>query len=179
MKLTVNQIKRGSVNEPYFFDDHADVSELETMNNDIRKISPVHVTGQVTSHGEEFYVNMHIKGEMILPCARTLVDVPYPFDIDANEVFSASAYYGKEEEEQEIHPIQGEVLDLLPFIKENVLLEIPYRVFADHTDQVDSEEAAPSSGKDWEFISETKEDKNVDPRLKKLESFLNNNQEEK
>ncbi|MFD1415481.1 YceD family protein [Oceanobacillus jeddahense] len=176
MKLTVNQIKKGSVNEPYFFDNQADVSELESMNNDIRKISPVHVTGQATMHGEEFYVNFHIKGEITLPCARTLVDVPYPFDIDASEVFSTSAYYGKEEEEQEIHPIQGEVLDLTPYIKENILLEIPFRVFAEN---VDSDEAAPSSGKDWEFVSETKEEKSIDPRLKKLESFLNNKPKEK
>ncbi|CEI84404.1 hypothetical protein J18TS1_13740 [Oceanobacillus oncorhynchi subsp. incaldanensis] len=176
MKLTVNQIRKGSVNEPYFFDSQADVSELETMSNDIRKIPPVHVTGQVTVHGEEFYVNFHVTGEMTLPCARTLVDVPYPFEIDANEVFSASAYYGREEEEQEIHPIQGEVLDLTPYIKENILLEIPFRVFAENAD---SDEAAPSSGKDWEFVSETKEEKPIDPRLKKLESLLNNNQKEK
>lgn len=47
MKLTINQIRKGSVNEPYFFDGQADVTELEMMNNDIRKISPVHVTGQI------------------------------------------------------------------------------------------------------------------------------------
>ncbi|WP_152656488.1 DUF177 domain-containing protein [Oceanobacillus sp. CFH 90083] len=176
MKLTINQIRKGSVNEPYFFDGQADVTELETMNNDIRKITPVHVTGQVTMHGEEFYVNFHIEGEMTLPCARTLVDVPYPFVIDADEIFSASAYYGKEEEEQEIHPIQGEVLDLTPYIKENILLEIPFRVFADNAD---SDGAAPSSGKDWEFVSETKEEKSIDPRLKKLESLLNDNQKDK
>lgn len=136
MKLTVNQIRKGSVNEPYFFDNQTDVSELETMNNDIRKIAPVHVTGQVVVHGEEFYVNFHITGEMTLPCARTLVDVPYPFEIDANEVFSASPYYGSEEEEQEIHPIRGEVLDLTPYIKENILLEIPFRVFAENADSM-------------------------------------------
>ncbi|GIO22313.1 DUF177 domain-containing protein [Oceanobacillus sp. J11TS1] len=176
MKLTINQIRKGSVDEPYFFDSQVDVTELETMKNDIRKITPVHVTGQVIIHGDEFYVNFHIKGEMTLPCARTLVDVPYPFEIDASEVFSTSTYYGKEEEEQEIHPIQGEVLDLTPYIKENILLEIPFRVFADNAD---SDEAAPSSGKGWEFVSETKEEKSIDPRLQKLESLLKNNQKEK
>lgn len=176
MKLTISQIRKGSINEPYFFDSQADVAELEKMNNDIRKISPVHVTGQVITRGEEFYVNFHIEGEMTLPCARTLVDVPYPFEIDADEIFSSSAYYGREEEEQEIHPIQGEVLDLTPYIKENILLEIPFRVFADNAD---SDEAAPSKGKDWEFVSETKEEKSIDPRLKKLESLLNNKPREK
>lgn len=176
MKLTINQIRKGSVNEPYSFDEQVDVGELEALNNDIRVITPVNVTGQVTTHGDEFYVHFHIKGKMTLPCARTLVDVPYPFEIDANEIFSTSAYYGKEEEEQEIHPIQGEVLDLTPYIKENILLEIPFRVFADH---VDSDEAAPSNGKGWEFVSETKEEKSIDPRLKKLESFLKNKPKEK
>lgn len=176
MKLTVSQIRKGSVHQPYSFDEHVDVKELESMNNDIRRIDPVHVHGRVDVQGDQFFVTFTIEGEMILPCARTLLDVPYPFRISTNEVFSDSAYYGREEELEEIHPIDGEVLDLMPYIKENILLEIPFRVFSD---QVDSEEAAPSAGEGWELISEEKEEKSIDPRMKKLESLLKNNQKEK
>lgn len=176
MKLTLAQIRKSANNEPFTFDEKVDVSELETMNNDIREIEPVRVHGKCLVQGEEIIVSFTISGEMTLPCARTLVDVAYPFEIKADEVFSTSSFYGKEEEENEIHPVNGEVLDLSPYIKENILLEIPFRVFSkDARDHA----AAPVKGKGWEFISEDTKEKTIDPRFKKLESWMKENKKEK
>ncbi|WP_369813163.1 YceD family protein [Virgibacillus halodenitrificans] len=113
---------------------------------------------------------------MTLPCARTLVDVPYPFDIKADEVFTTSSYYTEEEEEDEIHPVKGEVLDLTPLIKENILLEVPFRVFSDGEN---NQQGAPKKGQDWEFVSEEKKEKTIDPRFKKLETLLEKNKKDK
>ncbi|WP_087973027.1 YceD family protein [Oceanobacillus rekensis] len=176
MKLTLSQIRKNAVNKPFEFDEVADVSELETMNNDIREIKPVRVHGKADIQGDQFFFSFIIEGEMILPCARTLVDVPFPFTIHTKEIFSASPYYGRDEEEDEIHPIDGEVLDLMPVIKENIILEIPFRVFSE---EADPEGAAPSKGDGWEFVSEVKKEKTIDPRFKKLESLLENKRKEK
>ncbi|MGY0692280.1 YceD family protein [Virgibacillus sp. FSP13] len=176
MKFSVSQLKRGTLDGPFTFDDVIDVSELETMNNDIRNIDPVHVKGECTIQGEQLIFSFTINGEMILPCARTLVDVPYPFDIKALEVFTLSDFYGEEEEENEIHPIDGEMLDLTPYIKENILLEVPFRVFSD---DAKAKGDAPVKGDGWEFISEEETEKTIDPRLKKLESLFDNNEKEK
>jgi len=176
MKFTLNQIRKEAVDKPFEFDEMVDVSDLETMNNDIREIKPVRVYGKADMQGNQFFFSFTMEGEMILPCARTLVDVPYPFTIKANEIFSTSSYYGNEEADNEIHPIDGEVLDLTPVIKENILLGIPYRVFSEETNP---EEGAPSQGNGWEFISEVKEEKTIDPRFKKLESLLKNKEKEK
>jgi uncharacterized protein len=175
MKFSVSKIKRSTYNEPFMFDDYVDVSELETMNNDIRTIDPVHVYGKCTMQGEQLIFSFIIKGDMVLPCARTLVDVPYPFEIEAVEVYTLSDYYGEDEAENEIHPIDGELLDLTPYIKENILLEVPFRVFSD---DAKAKEGAPMKGAGWDFISEKKE-KSIDPRLKKLESLFDNNEKEK
>ncbi|MFC2950212.1 YceD family protein [Virgibacillus sediminis] len=169
MKFTLGQIRKNAYNEPYTFDEKVDVSELETMNNDIREIGPVHVAGKCFLQGEQIIFSFRISGEMILPCARTLVDVPYPFDIGADEVFTTSSHYSREEEEDEIHPIEGEVLDLTPYIKENILLEVPFRVFSDGAS---GQEEAPVKGNDWELVTEKEKEQTVDPRLKKLESLL-------
>ncbi|RLL45224.1 hypothetical protein D8M04_10215 [Oceanobacillus piezotolerans] len=166
MKFTLGQIRKHANNEPYTFDDYVDVSELKTMNNDIRDIKPVQVSGHCTFRGNQIVFSFQIKGEMILPCARTLVDVPYPFQIKANEVFTTSSYFD-EEEEDEIHPIDGEVIDLTPYIKENILLEKPYRVFSE-----EAKEQGPEDGEGWKFLSEEEEKSKVDPRLQKLESLL-------
>lgn len=168
MKFTLTQIKKNTNHHPFTFDEEVDVSELENMNNDIRRIKPVHVQGQCDIQGNEFIFSFSIKGEMILPCARTLVDVPYPFDIHATEIFSISEMY---KEDDEIHPVHGEVLDLKPYIEENILLEVPFRVFSDDPDA--SEKGVPTAGKDWEVVTlEKQEEKPIDPRLEKLSSLL-------
>ncbi|MDY0408091.1 YceD family protein [Paracerasibacillus soli] len=145
MKFTLGQIKKSAHSKPFEFAGDVDVSELEKMNNDIRKIGFVHVKGSCILNGEQITMDFAIAGTMILPCARTLVDVEYPFTIQAKEYFTTSPYYGEDEEEQEIHPVHGEVLDLTPYIKENILLEVPFRVFSENTDASE----VPHSGQGW------------------------------
>lgn len=175
MKFTVAQIRKGSFTEPLEFEGDVDVSELETMDNDIRRISPAHVQVSFNMNGDEIIATLHIHGEMILPCARTLVDVPYRYDIRTSEVFTTSQYYTDEDEDNEIYPIEGEVLDLLPYIKENILLEVPFRVFSKETNP---EGAVPTEGNGWAFKQEEIKEKTIDPRLKKLESLLEKKKKE-
>ncbi|MEN2766554.1 YceD family protein [Ornithinibacillus xuwenensis] len=175
MKFTLAQLKKNAFNKPYQFSAEVDVTELETMNNDIRKIGPVQVQGVCTMQGDQYFFKFTITGQMTLPCARTLVDVIYPFEIKAEEIFSSSSYYD-EEDDTEIHPIDGEVLDLMPYIKENILLEVPFRVFSD---DADPEKDTLHKGNGWEVLSEKPEEAKIDPRFKKLESLFKDNEKEK
>ncbi|WP_404452491.1 YceD family protein [Virgibacillus necropolis] len=174
MQIAIGKIKRSSYNEPFHFEEKVDVSELETLNNDIREIEPVQVKGNCYIQGDTIISNFTIKGEMFLPCARTLVDVPFPFTIYAKEVFTLSEYYGDEEAENEIHPINGETLDLTPYIKENILLEVPFRVFSEDKE---AEENATFKGNGWELVSPDEKKQTVDPRFKKLENLFNDDKE--
>jgi uncharacterized protein len=169
MKFTVGEIKKKAHQEPFSFDGEADVSELESMNNDIRELKKVRVYGICTLQGDEIIFSMTISGKMILPCARTLVDVPYSFEFKADEIFSISPYYGEEEADNEIHPVEGEVIDLTPYIKENILLGVPFRVFSDDEE---AQKNAPVKGEGWEFAPKKKQEKKIDPRLEKLQSFF-------
>ncbi|MCF3942533.1 YceD family protein [Oceanobacillus alkalisoli] len=173
MKISVSQIQRENFKGPFEVEETVDVSELETMNNDIRRIGPAQVKVLFTmDQSEEIFASMTIKGEMILPCARTLVDVHYPYEITADEVFSTSPYVTEEDLENEIHPVKGEVLDLKPYIMENILLGIPFRVFSEESNP---EGAAPKEGDGWSFVQEEEpKEETIDPRLKKLASLLEN-----
>ncbi|GIO26050.1 YceD family protein [Ornithinibacillus bavariensis] len=175
MKFTIAQLKKNAFNKPFEFSREVDVSVLATMNTDIRDITPVHVQGSCTMQGDQFFFTFTITGKMILPCARTLVDVPYPFTIKAEEIFTTSPYIN-EEDDNEIHSIHGEVLDLMPYIKENILLEVPFRVFSD---EVDFEKDAPRAGNGWEVLSEKTEEVKIDPRFQKLESLFKDTEKEK
>lgn len=94
--------------------------------------------------GKVYQFDLNLKGTMILPCARTLVDVKYPFSIDATENFTKVDYVASEEEE--IFLVDQEVLDLEPYIKENILLEVPVRVYSDEEQLSEAED----EGEGWE-----------------------------
>jgi|SRR5690625_421749 len=181
MKLSLNEIKKRAYNEPFIFNKEVNLSELESMDNDIRKIKPVRIKGHCAVDGDQIIFSLTISGEMILPCARTLVDVLYPFEVQEVEIFTTSPYLSQEEIEDEIHPVEGEVIDLMPCIIENVLLAIPFRVFSDDEDALNQ---AVLQGEGWEYMLESDEEeseeqeKTIDPRLKKLQSLLNDNDKE-
>ncbi|WP_102027283.1 YceD family protein [Salirhabdus sp. Marseille-P4669] len=165
MKFSLQKLRAET---PLQFEEDVDVSELEEMNNDIRRIPPVHVKGEATVRGEHITLQFDITGMMVLPCARTLVDVEYPFSISCIEVFSTSPYH--KEDDDEIHGITGEVLDLVPYIKENILLEVPLQVFASNDDETSK---SPEEGRGWKLVDEMKqEEQKVDPRLEKLSQFF-------
>lgn len=170
MKFSITEIRNRAFEGPFAFDQMVDVSELASLsNNDIRQIDPVHVKGICTVEKEELIFSFTIEGKMILPCARTLVDVPHSFRIRATEVFTTAGHIDKEDIEDGVHQVFEETLDLKPYIKENIILETPYRVF--------SNEKGPEKGKGWAFYLEDehqKEQENkIDPRFAKLQQLLN------
>ncbi|KGP72445.1 YceD family protein [Pontibacillus yanchengensis] len=171
MKFPLQKLKAATDAEPLRFENDVDISELEQMNNDIRSIPPVHVKGSAVTRGEEITFTFTVAGSMTLPCARTLTDVEYPFSFEVSEVFSLSRYH--QEGEEEIHEIDGEILDLTPYIKENVILEVPLQVFADEK-VLDN---APEEGQGWQLVTEQKQEEKVDPRLAKLQNLLNEENE--
>ena len=127
-------------------------------NTDIRRISPVKVNGFLYNNDEEYELNINIKGEMILPCARTLKDVKYPFDIDINEIID-------EKNEFDVKIIQNR-LDIFPIIWQYILVDIPLRVLAP-----DAKEK-PLQGSGWRLITEDDKNEKIDPRLEGLSKFI-------
>lgn len=159
---------------PYTFDRMADVSELESFNNDIRKIGSVQVKGLCTIDYDEVIFSFTISGMMVLPCARTLVDVEHPFSCDVTEVFSTAQTITNEAKEDEVHEVTGDVIDLMPFIEEHIILNIPYRVF--------SNEKPLGEGDGWTYLTEEELEEaqasKIDPRLEKLQQLFNKDNDE-
>jgi uncharacterized protein len=171
VKIPVQKLKAKGL-EPFEFTEQVDVSDIQGKN-DIRRIDPVKVSGQATSYGNDITVKFAIDGKMILPCARTLVDVPYEFHIETTELFTLSPY-ASADDESEIHPIEGELLDLKPYIEENILLDVPFRVFSDDPQALDN---AAKEGEGWQLASEKAQQDKIDPRLEKLQALLKKDDE--
>lgn len=126
-------------------------------NTDIRSISKVNVKGYISNNDEEYNLDIVITGEMILPCARTLKDVKYPFDIEINEVIG-------ENSDNSLKIIQNRV-DIFPIIWQNILVDVPLRVLSP-----DAKEQS-LQGDGWRLITEDEQKEEIDPRLAKLKDY--------
>ncbi|WP_240375149.1 YceD family protein [Bacillus piscicola] len=175
MKWSINQLLTKK-HAGLTVDQSVDVSELKERDREIRDITPVHVTGEASFSGDTVSFHLRITGSMILPCSRTLVDVTFPFDIEMTEHFRLDGMPVDEEEIYTHEPEDGYV-DLLPYVKENILLELPIQIFADNVDE--KEAVAPQEGNDWEVITSENsgehrqdEKRDIDPRMADLAKFF-------
>jgi uncharacterized protein len=170
LKWTVSQLQKIR-DKDLQIDEIVDVTDIKNRDPQIREVSPIKVIGRADISSTKITFHLHLLGELILPCSRTLVDVKYPIDINTTETFLLKAE-GIDFDGADVTVVEGDVVDLLPVIEENLLLEIPMQVFCE---DVNSEEAAPQSGNDWIVISEEENKQKVDPRFAKLADFFDNN----
>lgn len=125
MKWTIHQLNQ-MPKKDFEFDETVDLSEL-SQSSEIRSISPVRVKGRAEFRSKQAAFDFTISGEMILPCSRTLVDVRYPFSISTKELF---IFHKTEElEDEDVHIVEDDLIDLTPVVKEEILLEIPMQIF--------------------------------------------------
>ena len=139
-------------------DDIITIPEELLINTDIRRISEVKVVGSISDNEEELELNINISGNMILPCARTLKDVDYPFNIEINEIID-------ENNDNSLEIIQNR-LDIFPIIWQNILVDVPLRVL--HPDA--KEESLEGDG--WRLITEDDMKEEINPKLAKLSEFI-------
>lgn len=141
-------------------------SELFEKYTQINNLKDVVVsgTGNLDTRDKRLYVELNIKGTMILPCALTLEDVDYPFDIHSTEIFS----FEKPDPLEDVHETKRDVVDLTPVVFENIMLEVPMRVVKDDAN-------IKESGKGWKILdslSSEKDEDYIDPRLAKLKDYF-------
>lgn len=169
MKWTLSQLQKYR-NKDFPIDEIIRVDEVKQFDPTIRDVSPIHVTGRADIGSTKVTFHLNINGHFILPCSRTLVDILYPVNVETTETFllQVSDY----DVEEEAYQVNGDVIDLMPVIREILLLEVPMQVFCE---DFNSDEAAPQSGKDWQVINEEDQSKKIDPRLAGLAKFFDEN----
>lgn len=127
-------------------------------NTDIRRISPVKVSGYVFNNEESYELDININGKMVLPCCRTLKDVDYPFNIHIDEIIG-------ENNDNSLEIIQNS-LEIFPIVWQNILVDVPLRVLAPDA------ELKNVLGDGWRLITEESNEEKIDPRLAKLKDYI-------
>jgi uncharacterized protein len=165
MKWSVQQLNKLR-NKGIDIDEMVDVSELKLVSRDIQNVSLVHVKGVAIFGKHSVTFSLQIEGEMVLTCSRTLADVPFPFQIATAETFKFHGWVGFGDDE-EVHDLENDTVNLVPYINQAILLEIPIQIFSDGLDG-----EAPPKGKDWQLVTEIPKKEQFDPRLADLAKFF-------
>lgn len=168
MKWTLSQLQKCR-SKDFPFDEMVNVEEIKKLDPTIREVSPMRITGRADIDSAKVTFHLKIKGHLILPCSRTLVDVNFPINVETTETFLLKGL--DFETEEEVHQVKGDLIDLQPVIQEILLLEVPMQVFCEDS----GEDGAPQSGKDWEVIREQDLKEKIDPRLAGLAQFFDQN----
>lgn len=177
MKWSINQLQRyrqGAMP----FDEMVNLDSVKKRNPEIRDIAPIHVTGSCTIGASKIDCRFRLEGTMTLPCARTWEDVTYPFTIESVERFSWDA--DTLNSDDEIHPVEGDFVELDPVFEELVLLEVPLQVYSEEAADMKSVE-----GKGWSYTTDEEynirlqeeRETTVDPRLAGLANLFDKKDE--
>ena len=122
-------------------DENISIPEEYDLNKaGIRKIENLHVSGTISiDYADEIVADLTVTGDFILPCAVSLEDVLYPINVKIEENMGKfEDFYNKNKN----------TLDILPFIWENIVSEVPIRVVKDKYKNF------KQSGNGWEVISD-------------------------
>jgi uncharacterized metal-binding protein YceD (DUF177 family) len=134
------------------------VSKDERLDKRVIDLKSANVVGKIYSSDYNTYINLSFKGIMIIEDSITLEPLEYPFNIEIDNNL---------EEIKENYPSCFDnlknTLDILEFLWENIVLEVPTR----YTQNED----AKMSGNGWE-LGKNENNTGIDPRLEKLKELL-------
>ena len=123
-------------------DESLDFSKDKLKDTDIESLDNIRVKGFVSRIQDNVYhLSIHITGNMVLLCARSLEKVSYPLDIFVDKNI------GEVENDEEIQVIYQNSLDIFEIVWENIVLEVPLRVVKEDASFI-------SEGNGWSLIDE-------------------------
>ena len=164
MKWTKSQLLRQT--QSVTFDEEIEIdSSAFAGNSRINGVRDVHVygTGHLDPHDDVFYADVYVEGIMLCPDAITGTEIEIPFETDSQEV-----YVFEETEEDGARVVTNEVIELLPAVIDDILLEVPLQV-------TEASEDEYPEGDGWKVYSEAEYQESrkdqMDPRLAILKQF--------
>ncbi|MFY1069112.1 YceD family protein [Enterococcus sp. AD013-P3] len=151
---------------------------LLKRDDQILDAEPAEVAGTVTIDDHGYLLNYRVQVTLTVPSSRSLEPVELPLDFSVTEQFMTPEQFQTRSDvvpEHEILILEGQTLDTVESVLDNILLEIPMQIL---TEAEKASHALPK-GQDWEVISEAdylqqKEQAapTIDPRLAKLSQLL-------
>ena len=152
MKLNLNLL-------PIKINDTFLIPENFYENTSIKGLDEVKVNGIIKYNAaDEIQINLDVNGDMELIDAVTNEPIKYPFSFQIDEILeendeNLTKYFEKSQN----------ILDIIEFLWENIVLEVPIRVTGSA--------GVNMKGNGWELNSKN-EDDGLDPRFEKLNELF-------
>ena len=154
-------------NVPIHFEEEItyDLSQFQKNHSSLRELKDVTVSGVINydQQLDTVIVTTHATGTMVVACSITNEDVDYEFEANLDEVYS----FVSVSQDDDMIEVDGDVLDLAPFIFQSILFEVPLYIVKPGIKEY-------PKGDGWEILSEPElqaQEKPLDPRLAKLREF--------
>lgn len=141
----------------------------------LTSIKPVNVNAQIellNPHLIEARVKQSTR--VTLSCSRCLSEYGLMISSEWKEWFTDEKHQAIETEEQEIHYISSPELDLEPYIRESILLQLPYVPIC----KQDCKGLCPKCGVNRNEVTCDCQIVKIDPRLAVLEDFFKSDEKE-
>lgn len=151
-----------NLRESIDIDKSIDMSSVDLSNTSIRKLNNTYFKGKITRISDDtFSIVGILSGTMVLSDDITLEDVDYNYEIQIDENFGEST----ENSENNIEIVQN-TIDILPFLWQNIIVEIPLKVVSDKNKDKTIE------GNGWRLISEDEVNTSKDSPFSDLQKLL-------
>ena len=152
MKINLNLL-------PKVFDEDIIIPDDYYKGTSIKDLSKVKVVGSIKYNViDEVVIDLDVSGEMLLIDAITNEPIKYPFSIKILENLAEI-----DENDAKYLEKSKNILDIIEFLWENIVLEVPIRVT--------NTTGVHLKGQGWELNSEKKDD-GLDPRFEKLNELF-------
>ncbi len=152
MKINLNML-------PYKINEEVTIPESFYKNTDIKKIDKLKVEGIIKyNSADEVEAILNVEGSMTLVDAITNEPIEYPLNIEiAENIEEFNEDLTKNYEKNQ------NTLDIIEFLWENIVLEVPIRIT--------NEAGVQKSGDGWELNGKSNAE-NIDPRFEKLSELF-------
>ncbi|AUS09275.1 DUF177 domain-containing protein [Laceyella sacchari] len=148
---------------------------LDTMPGEVPgliRLAPVEVEARVTRLDPHLIeADAEEESKATFTCSRCLQEFETPVHVKWTELFTDEAHRAVETEEQEIHYFEGNELDLSPYIREALMLQLPYIPVC----REDCKGLCPKCGVNKNADSCNCQVEKIDPRLAALQDWLDQN----
>ena len=148
-----------NLNAPKIIDEDITIEPTIYHYDDIIALNDLHLSGSIyynASDNLEF--SLLLTGNMVLKDSVTLDNIDYPLNLKINEEYEIDTEFLNNYVKN-----KQNILDIIPILWENIVLEVPM--------SLTKTENAQASGEGWSLNGNNKDD-DIDPRLAKLQEIL-------
>ena len=119
MQIDLNKLNTADI----IIDESLTIDTELYKNTSIKELKPVKVSGKIFYNiSDEIELDLDVEGIMVLEDSITLDPIDYPYNFHINEIISS-----ENEEIKEYYQNSKNILDIMPILWQNIVLEVPLR----------------------------------------------------